>query len=511
MLMQKNIEKVIGWLYTLVAVGIVLILILSNNVIENRTMKGNAVLMIWAVLFLGIIFLLNKCICKYGKKSINVDGVIRKITIAMFFLMTYICCNIYFKTGWDIWTIDYGARTLLGEYEYIDWLNYYYGIYPNNILLTWVYCGTLAINKFFGVFDTENAWVVFIILNCIIAWVTVYLTYYCIKKRNGIKAAVLGWGLCALLVGFSPWATIPYSDPLTVFIPVLIYSLYLQIDENKWWLYGIIFFIGVLGYHLKPQAVIILIAIILVELLKVKKIFSVYVLKKIICCVLGIVIAEVIYIGLSNGFVSKIPIDEQREFTPTHWFMMGLNEETGGKYNGKDVDFSQSFSTITEREAANMDVAIERLKAYGVSGYISFLINKTAVCYGDASFSWSTGAGDFYSEIYELKNQGTSKFFRSIFYYNGDLFPVYSTTLQTIWLFILLMSLFVVCRKGNDKGASVLMLTFLGVAAFELLFEVFPRHLYCNAPIFIVLAMSGCKNVLQGISTICERGIKIRK
>ena len=41
--------------------------------------------------------------------------------------------------------------------------------------------------------DTENVQMIFITFNSAISCITVYLTYYCVKKLCGIRLAVLGY------------------------------------------------------------------------------------------------------------------------------------------------------------------------------------------------------------------------------------------------------------------------------------------------------------------------------
>ena len=82
--------------------------------------------------------------------------------------------------------------------------------------------------------DTENVQMIFIIFNSAISCITAYLTYYCVKKLCGIRLAVLGYIFCVISVCMSPWTSIPYSDPLTVFIPVTIFELFIIIQPcNK--------------------------------------------------------------------------------------------------------------------------------------------------------------------------------------------------------------------------------------------------------------------------------------
>ena len=125
---------------------------------------------------------------------------------------------------------------------------------------------------------------IFITFNSAISCITVYLTYYRVKKLCGIRLAVLGYIFCVISVCMLPWTSIPYSDPLTVFVPVTILALFIMIqpcnkddqtteNDKAWggWIWSIIFFLGIIGYHIKPQAVIVLIAIVIVSVTSNKR------------------------------------------------------------------------------------------------------------------------------------------------------------------------------------------------------------------------------------------------
>ena len=84
------------------------------------------------------------------------------------------------------------------------------------------------------------------------------------------KAAMAAWGLYVLLVGLSPWVSIPYSDSTALVFPIAILYLYTRQKQQKGWkkacLWGAIGLLTMLGYHIKPQVAIATIAICGIEL-----------------------------------------------------------------------------------------------------------------------------------------------------------------------------------------------------------------------------------------------------
>lgn len=478
----------------MITISLILYLVFryQENYRENRALLTSAVIAVVSFLFLfvliGIHMVIKKKCFFY---NYNMDKVIAWMTVGLWIFSGYIFCNIYFRTGWDVWTIDYAAKVLNGKTEYIDWLNWYFGKYPNNILLTSVYAAALKINDLFGIFDTQNGQIVFICLNSLSACLSAWLTYDCVKKICNQWLAVVGWGCCALLICLSPWTTIPYSDALTAGIPVLIFWLFLKIKsrENPI-LWAVIFFLGILGGHIKPQVFIVLIAVTIYTILSAKKENGKEFVVIIIFCMLGTIAAQCSYHKIYNDFSKQISFHSEDKVSWQHFIMMGLNNESNGMWNNEDVNFSESFDTKEERAEQCLKEAGKRLKELGLQNYSALINKKLCICFSDGTFSWSRNLGDFYSEIYEEKNQLAAPYFRSLYYYDGNNYPVNATIRQICWCSILILIFFASIYE-TDRNKIVLMLVFVGCAAFEAIFEAATRHLYCNIPLFIILAMIG--------------------
>lgn len=484
--------KIVGFLLTIWT----LVALLGDQNSYNRLLLDQKALLFISIMLLIILLIVItlKSIRQGANKSVAnnyFDKIVIKLSVGLAVIMGWVWCNIYFKAGWDVWTIDYAAKVLTGQAEYITWLTDYLSQYPNNLVLIWIYSVTIKINRIIGVIDVSNGQIVFLFLNTVISWGTVLLIYYCIRKKtNNIKIAVGGWLIAVIMIGMSPWTTIPYSDALTVGIPITVYTLYILAQEkrNTWLLYGLIGLFSIIGYNIKPQSTIVLIAIIMAEIFQQKKNDWKNTLKIFSEIAIGIVCAIVICNQIISTVETKIPIEKENAFTYTHWLMMGTNEETKGRYRGADCDYSASFATKNERSKANLAMTRERIKNYGVRGYLELLTNKLAMTYDDGTFSWFTGTGEFATEIYDEKNYA-SKVLRECFYYDGKYYSIASTGLELIWFWVLLVCLLGLCGKKENATDIVLQLTVLGTVAFELIFEVFARHLYCNIPIYIVLAM----------------------
>ena len=54
-------------------------------------------------------------------------------------------------------------------------------------------------------------------------------------------------------------------------------------------------------------------------------------------------------------------VDKERAISWPHYLMMGLNDSTDGVYFGDDAVYSTQFATRKERNAADLEVAIQRV------------------------------------------------------------------------------------------------------------------------------------------------------
>ena len=168
--------------------------------------------------------------------------------------------------------------------------------------------------------------------------------------------------------------------------------------------------------------------------------------------------------------------------------MMGLNEETDGVFAQKDVFFSQNFGSYQERNHANLEVAIERVRDMGVKGYFEHLFHKCLIAYNDGTFAWGREGG-FYKEIL-TKNIKAADLLRNIYYNKGEYYYIFVALEQTVWLVVLIGMLPCLFAKKSDDIA-VIALSLLGISAFLLIFEVRARYLFLYSPWFVSLGGMG--------------------
>lgn len=186
-----------------------------------------------------------------------------------------------------------------------------------------------------------------------------------------------------------------------------------------------------------------------------------------------------------------------------HFLMMGVNAESQGTYSVDDYNFTESFKSNRERNAADLEEAKRRVKELGIKGMIRHLNRKQMVNYGDGTFFWG-GEGNFFAGDPEWANNRFSGFVRSLIRPEGEWYAKLASFEQCIWSGILFFMLFTIFYKDrllsiseNENIVLVMILSVIGLTIFELLFESRARYLFCYAPIYCILGALGVGNVFD--------------
>jgi hypothetical protein len=473
---------------------------------------------------LSILYLI--CIYKEQAKGLlkvlnDNDALLKWLSLFLCLLQIYVCYNIYFESGWDVGAILRNARKIV-SHDNNGLSNTYFSHYPNNFLLLSFISFLLSINEKFGILDTETGIMTIITVQCILSSIIGYLLFkviYYFTKRRALSW--FGWIIYLILVGSSSWLTIPYSDSLGIIFPIGILYLLTHIYQGKKMIRNGILSVVLLstGYLLKPQILIVGIAVLIVVSIKIfgatpirdklKIVGEIVILTGIILVFIKLCSLGFLYWAGSVGY----QIDQNIAMGPSHYFMMGLNPDTDGVYSSDDCGFSFSITDKKLRTSENVRVAVERIKEYGPLGVVKHCIKKTLVNYGDGTFFFG-GEGTFYKIVYPEKNSYISQKLRDFFWRSGNGYMINATIKQFVWLFVLVISI------GNarylfkkDEISSdllyIVLLSIIGSGLFQLLFEARSRYLYIYAPYFIILAMTGLEGAYHTINKFYNRRINI--
>ncbi len=433
--------------------------------------------------------------------KINYDRWVMVLTLVLFVMQCYVFYNIFFLSGWDVKVVRKAATYLAeGNLDKFRQYSRYYSWYPNNLFITYMNALILKINNNLGVFSGKYIMMSGVIICSMINSLSCYLVYKVLDLIAEKKVALAGFILAVLSFGISSWTVIFYSDSVGLIFPVLCIYLYMKPVSKvpvRYIYRFLAVFTAIVGYYIKPQCVIMLIAIMVVEIIKLFCGFNTKQLIK----PMGILISAVFCILVISQSINilntktGIDINKEKKFGMTHFFMMGLNEEFNGVYYREDVDYSGSFDTADERKAANIEVAVKRLKNMGPDGYINLISKKMLTAYNDGTFAWGI-EGEFYYKMPKDLNKRMSPYLKSVYYNNGSRNGKLMIFQQSIWLAILLgsfASCFVKSDEYSKKQMVTLWVSVLGLTLFECLFEVRARYLYTFVPIYCVLGALGLK------------------
>ena len=341
----------------------------------------------------------------------------------------YIFWNIYYETDWDVYHLIH-----------VDLSEFYYQRYPNNLFLAWLMQNILRLNDAVGINFGEYRLMPLVILNCGISSLVGRLVHFIVKKHYGIRWAMAGGVLYFLLAAISPWNVIPYSDSVGLLFPALIYALYIS-DTHKILKGAGIPVLSYIGYLIKPQCVILFIAIAIVEIGRIGR------WQKLrenlpavgVACAIAILAVLSLSLFLKTQYKNAGYVEwKDAQYGAAHYLMMGLNEERNGIYSTEDVEFSAHQPSKEVRTRENIRVSIERVKNMGAVGLARHLSKKLLIAFNDGTFAWGC-EGVFYSELKEDLNTGVSPWLKDVYYHNsGRLHFIYGFIVQQIWILLLL-------------------------------------------------------------------------
>lgn len=516
---------IIGISYLLIMIYInVMVMIVSPNMDYpcKREIVHLSIFAVALVCVLGVVTVLQSRYVRSKCMKLNEKTAQKIVTygcIIFCMLQIYMCFNYYFLTDWDVDLIYQSATELAnGTFESAQQYGefcWYYSTYPNNMELLGVFVACLKLNQYFGALDPENGVMVFIALNCVIMSVTGHLLYQVITQLFSHRWGLAGWIIYVLFIGLSPWVVIPYSDPLGFIFPTLELWLFLKLrSSDRKWPYSIL--LGVvsgIGYYVKPQTIIMLLAIGIVVFIHFLTLFTdrnrcKRAILLAVLCVFSVYLSS--FVPKATSSALGVPLDPARTFGASHFVMMGMNPEKRGVYSQEDCDFSHSFGDAASRKQGEIAVIKDRLKQYGVGGYFYLLNQKLLTTYGDGTFAWGF-EGSFWKEIPPLKNSGVSVLLREFYYRDGKHFSAFIAYMQFFWISTLLLSCFSYKRRNPDPIFAV-QLGVIGLTMFELLFEARARYLYTFSPLFLLLAVCGARNIYYMVRhCLCLRAENARE
>lgn len=501
----------VGFILTLV----ILVIFRGNmNVYKANVFSiSNALLLVFGLIILALTLFIN---LKFGNK---IESLLRKntvllLSISLFLLLAVrlcICYFGYFTPGWDAGTILKTTESLVRGTDVAD--PDYYSMFPNNLLIVWIYTIISKIAVHLGIGNIGLSLLAFQSVICVTSVLMVFLIT---KDMTGsLKTAWFAYLTAFILIGLSPWFLVAYSDATGIVLPLVVVRLY-QISgkcRKHICIYILRVLLGLVSaasFYIKPQLLISFIAVIIIDIAGLfKPKTGIKELKSTIANTVSVLIGVALFLTVYRLLITpslNIEIDPEKSVSVKHYIMIGLNDSTDGIYSDPDYQYARSFDTREERDEAEMDRAMQRLEAYDTAGLLSHLADKHVENYGDGTFAWGV-EGEFFEGWGVRTESGIGKIIRFTISGDGLKYKIFTNTFQMIWLTVMFLVVFVACSGFSDKkrpasDASldidvllIMVLSIIGLTLFELLFEARARYLFCYAPVYVILAAVGYRNI----------------
>ena len=455
---------------------------------------------VFLLLCLGLIGIgcLTVCVFRVCKNH-KIHFIIPALLGLLFFVFQLFAVrSYYFYTKWEVDGIVASAyQAAAGE----EITAYSYSIYPNNLLIASLFSGIFRLSASIGLTKSQS-YGMLLAIQCLISYASGLITFSLVRKiTSNSVLAFLAYLLYLLLIGLSPWVSIPYTDAWGLFFPVAILWLYVQkpatsrMNYVRWAMIGLL---ALIGYKIKPTVMITFIAIVLVEaFLAFRSVGLKKLLSHAAACAAGFLVGLLLFLAIVSTFSYKV--DKRWAMGPAHFFAMGLNEEKQGYNSAEDVFYSLSFDTQLSRARGDMQLAMSRLQKMGFTGFCKQVARKLLTDYSDGSFAWTmeeVGNNAFFWKVREETDAVFSPWIRSFYYEDGSRFRQFINFETALWFAILFLC-FLAVFSPFEKTQSVLMMCLAGLFFYNVLFEARARYLYTYGPLYVALAVCGIRMIVQ--------------
>ena len=520
-----------GYIWTILC-GLLLFFILTKN--DTTTMnifdQNTAVFVFCALLLTTILLCLLFCrtaLANTGKKVANFirshyTVIYQTYFLVLFVLQCVLVSFLYQKIGgWDPQYIWENVSEWLTNPDAMT--TEYMQAYPNNIAI----CTLVYLLRFFFRNGPEGIQYHAVVLaNVLFIDLSIYLAGNLSRKFFGKAASLFCVLFLGILMGISGYLIVPYTDTFSIYIPIALLSLYFKLLDTSSTRTRILCGLGMgmlayWGYRMKPQCVIVLIAICCIlalhgfVMLIRKQSLSSLPAKQIGICGLSICLGLILGVGSFSGISGCILPDDYSSSNSkpmAHFFMMGMSENPRssgiGGFCYDDVFYTDEKQLTEERAEHDMVRIKDRLQDYGFAGYLNHLYKKAVFVLGDGSFYWQA-ENQYYLEDYTSESESSLKTTVRELYYGsyGGFAPEknmkFLGMISGVWFLLLFCLLFVPDAKHPLRGRiATTALAIFGCVLFTLIFEGRSRYLILYLPLFCVLGSGGLIRFLRKIRNI---------
>lgn len=471
-----------------------LILFVLIIVLIGALLSSNFQNLIQFNLYLGVVAVIGLLLSLFPKIRTTLANSLNRLNhiyVAAILIIAYQCVliiNLSAQFGDDASRV---MATAMGKINY-----YYFAVNPNNLGLLSFERPIYLISQALGI---SNFLLVLNVVNVILVDVAVSLLILTLRAHLSQKLLWIAVPFCFLL---SPWLIVFYTDLAVLpFLAGELWSIHFLITHlntaSRKTLVGVSLAFGFsayMAYHLKPSAGILTIAVIMELLIALIWPFSKSALgtklknRQLLIAIAVILATFGLATGINHTWVSHqhlASVNKNIALQPSHFMLMGLNKESGGRFNGYDYNYSLRYHTAASQNQANFKLIQKRLAHFGIVNLVKFLIVKNYHNTSDGSLGWTNDTQ--FTEFPSLKHHA---FVRSFFYPYGSRQATYFVAAQLVWIGLLIGTLF--SFLDRSLFARILRLGTLGILLFLLLFEGGrSRYLIQAFPMIFSLAVIG--------------------
>lgn len=306
---------------------------------------------------------------------------------------------------------------------------------------------------------------------------SIILNVLIVRKITNFKVAHISIVLSVLNIFIYWQAPVFYTHTLVIFFISATMYTYLCLKTAKtkrmqiilWVLLGVF---AACTYIIRPTALAVALAILIENILKFRKEYSVKVLSSVLFCL--------ILILSFKGITTKLNLstDNEIEKIPyTHWIKMGVNKDTYGVWNQADADYidDENIKNTKDLDEHNKEVIVQRFNELGVMGYVQHLNEKITREWVSSQFSMYR-----IGEWFEQKNDTVTNFVSNYSTTNYEIITIYSYVIK-LFVYVAVMAAVILYTKKDESESEVIriaMISTLGVFTFLLLWETAPHYTY---------------------------------
>lgn len=460
----------------------------SNNEFTAKNVIPN---LFAALAFFIIIFFGFKAIDRINSKHLNI--LVFSLFAVFVFWELFFLINFSSVPNTDSYRcIDTAIGFATGRIEQVDKSNPYFGYFcafsNNNMFISILY----LYFKFLNIFEVTNFLFYARLLNAVMIFTAVLITYLCVNMVFGKRFA--SKMLLLLTINPSLYFHIEWVYTLTFSLPFMLAILYLCLHIKRT---NLIFkriilcsfaaVLSAIGFLIRPTAIFPVIAFFVIALTKIK-LKKDYFIKLSTCAVSFILVFLLSFMPLSSYANKRFKETIDYNYPITHWIMMGLNDT--GRLSFSDAALTESFGDTTEEKLdGNLEEIEKRASEKSFVEFVKHFAVKTTLTFADGCHEifCRINKQQYYSSAYNYIKGDNNYFF--VLYCQG--FRVFTYLFMLISLAVLLFS------KNKHKAFMPFAVTVLGGFIFYLIWEVKQAYSLPFTIFFLVLATFGMDKVCQ--------------